>query len=171
MPRRFFTRLSRRFDTKKEYPWYLRPFEFLLTHPVYFSAGRRTVSGGIALGLFLGLLPIPGQTALVIIGALLLRVNLPLAALAVWVTNPLTIVPIFYFAYRIGAVLLDIPPEVVPAEPSLNWLREEIAMLWRPLLCGSFLIATSAASVAYLLISTIWHVLTLQRYRKRHRQA
>jgi len=170
MPRRFFSRLSRRYDPKKKYPWYLRPFEFLLTHPVYFSAGRRAVSGGIALGLFLGLLPIPAQTLLAIVGALLLRVNLPLAALSVWVSNPLTIFPLFYFAYRIGAVLLDIPVEFIPPEPSLAWLREEFALLWRPLLYGSLLIATSAASIAYLSISATWHIVTLRRYRQRHRK-
>ncbi len=174
MPRRFFSRLTRRFDPKKEYPWYLKPFEFLLTHPVYFAAGRRSVSGGIALGVFIGLLPIPGQTALAILGALLLRVNLPLAALSVWISNPLTFGPIFYFAYRIGTILLDIPAEAVPVEPSmswLNWLSEEITLRWRPLAWGSLLIATSAASVAYLTVSTLWHILTLQRYRVRHRKS
>lgn len=170
MPRRFFSRLTGRFDPKKEYPWYLKPFEFLLTHPVYFTAGRRTVSGGIALGVFIGLLPLPGQTALAILGALILRVNLPLAALSVWISNPLTFVPIVYFAYRIGAMLLDIPVEAVPTEPSLNWLSEEIALVWRPIAYGSILIATSAASIAYLTVSTLWHVLTLQRYRHRHRK-
>jgi len=170
MPRRFFSRLTDRFDPKKEYPWYLKPFEFLLTHPVYFTAGRRTVSGGIALGVFIGLLPLPGQTALAIVGALLLRVSLPLAALSVWISNPLTFVPIFYFAYRVGAMLLNIPAEAVPTEPGLNWLSEEIALRWQPLAYGSILIATSAASVAYLTVSTLWHVLTLQRYRRRHRK-
>lgn len=168
MPRRFFSRLSRRYSQKKEYSWYLKPFEFLLSHPIYFSASRRAVSGGIALGLFLGLLPIPAQTLLAISGALLLRVNLPLAALAVWISNPLTFVPLFYFAYRIGAVLLDIPVESIPPEPSIHWVGEEIALIWRPLLYGSILIATSAASIAYLGISMLWHVLTLRRYRKRH---
>ncbi len=166
MPRRFFSRFSRRFDPKKKQLWYLRPFEFLLTHPVYFSANRRSVSGGVALGLFFGLLPIPGQTALAIIGALLLRVNLPLAALSVWVSNPLTFLPLFYFAYRIGAILVGIPVEPVPPEGALAWLTHEI----RPLIYGSLLMATSAASIAYLTISTVWHVLTLRRYRSRHKK-
>jgi len=168
MPRRFFSRFSRRIDPKKVYPWYLKPFEFLLTHPVYFSANRRSVSGGIALGVFLGLLPLPGQTALAVMGALLLRVNLPLAAIAVWVSNPLTFVPLFYFAYRIGAILVDIPVETVPPEGAIAWLSEEIHHRWRPLLYGSLLMATSAASVTYLAISTVWHVVTLRRYRRRH---
>jgi len=168
MPRRFFSLLSKRFRPKQDSPWYLKPFEFLLTHPVYFSAGRRAVSGGIALGVFIGLLPVPGQTALAIFGALMLRVNLPLAAVSVWISNPITFVPIFYFAYRIGAALLNIPPETIPAEPSIAWLSEEIALRWRPLAYGSLLMAISIASVSYLAVSTAWHILTVQRYRRRH---
>jgi len=168
MPRRFFSRLSRRFDPNKERPWYLKPFSFLLTHPVYFSAGRRAVSGGMAIGVFLGLLPLPGQTPLAIFAALMLRVNLPLAAVSVWISNPVTIVPIFYFAYRIGAAMLNIPPEAVPEDPSWAWLSQELAARWRPLAYGSLLMAVSVASMTYLGVSTLWHVLTLQRFRRRH---
>ena len=170
MPRRFFSRISKRFNPNKQRPWYLRPFSFLLTHPVYFSAGRRAVSGGMALGVFIGLLPIPGQTPLVLFAALMLRVNLPLAAVSVWISNPVTFVPVFYFAYRVGAALLNIPPETMPDNPSWAWLSEEIALRWRPLFYGSILMATSAASVTYLGVSTLWHILTVQRYRQRHRK-
>ncbi len=169
MPRKFFTRLSRRFHRNTEHPWYLKPFDFLLTHPVYFSAGRRSVSGGVALGVFIGLLPVLGQTPLAIFGALLLRVNLPLAAVAVWISNPITFVPIFYFAYRLGAMLLNIPVESMPPEFTLAWISEEIALRWRPLAYGSLLLAVSGASMTYLAVSTTWHIMTVQRYRHRHR--
>lgn len=168
MPRRFFSRISRRFDPKKEDAWYLKPFQFLLTHPVYYTPGRRAVSGGVALGLFVGLVPVPAQTAVAILLALALRVNLPLAAISVWVTNPLTWLPLFYFSYEIGAMLLNIQPEPMPASPSWSWLQEEIALRWRPLVYGSLLVATSVASIAYLSISSVWHIATVRRYRKRH---
>ena len=120
--------------------------------------------------MFLGLLPIPGQTPLVLFAALMLRVNLPLAAISVWISNPLTFVPIFYFAYRIGAAMLNIPAESIPDNPSWAWLSQEIALRWRPLMYGSLLVATSVASITYLGVSMLWHILTLQRYRARHRK-
>lgn len=171
MPRQFFTRLSKRFDRNRPPPWYLKPFNFLLTHPVYFSAGRRSVSGGLALGLLVGLLPIPGQTALAVLGALVTRVNLPLAAVAVWITNPVTFVPIFYLEYRIGAALLNIPVEALPAQADFQWMTAELAARLQPLLFGSLLVATSVASIAYVTISAVWHISTRQRYRERHRKA
>jgi uncharacterized protein (DUF2062 family) len=168
MPRRFFTRFSQQFRKKKEHPWYLRPFDYLLAHPVYFSATRRGVGGGLWLGLFVGLLPIPGQTIVAVLGAIMLRVNVPVAAIAIWISNPVTFVPIFYLAYKIGAALLNIPIESIPAEPSLEWLTGVVAQRWKPLMLGSLIMAVSVASTTYLIFSVVWHISTVSRYRRRH---
>jgi len=170
MPRRFFTRFSKRYRMKKNHPWFLRPFDYVLSHPVYFSASRRGVGGGLWLGLFVGLLPIPGQTILAVLGALLLRVNLPVAAIAIWISNPITFVPIFYLAYKIGATILGLPIEAIPTEPSWDWVTEEIALRWKPLIYGSLIMAVSVASTVYLIFSVVWHVLTVYRYRRRHQR-
>jgi uncharacterized protein (DUF2062 family) len=168
MPRKFFTSVSRRFRKKGAHPWYLRPFEYILSHPVYFSTSRRSVGGGLWVGLFIGLLPIPGQTILAVLSALWLRVNIPIAAITVWVSNPITFVPIFYLAYRIGAVVLDIPTEPFPADLSWQWVSEEVALRWKPLALGSLIMAVSVSSTTYLVVSAIWHVSTIKRYRQRH---
>ena len=170
MPRKFFTRVSREYRNKKDHPWFLRPFDYILAHPVYFSASRRAVGGGLWLGLFVGLLPIPGQTIVVVLGALLFRVNLPVAAITIWVSNPITFVPIFYFAYQIGAALMGIPIETIPAEPSWNWITDEIALRWKPLMYGSLIMSVSVASTVYLVFSFFWHVSVVYRYRRRHQR-
>jgi uncharacterized protein (DUF2062 family) len=168
MPRRFFTSISARFKQKRDHPWYLKPFDYIITHPVYFSATRRSVGGGLWIGLFVGLLPIPGQTIVAVLAALWLRVNIPVAAITIWITNPITFVPIFYLSYRIGALILNIPTESVPAEFTLDWVSQELALRWRPLALGSLIMALSVSSIAYLLVSAIWHVSTIKRYRRRH---
>jgi uncharacterized protein (DUF2062 family) len=168
MPRRFFTNISSRFKQKHKHPWYLKPFEYIITHPVYFSATRRSVGGGLWIGLFVGLLPIPGQTVVAVLLALWLRVNLPVAAITIWISNPITFVPIFYLAYRIGGLILGIPTESIPAEFTLDWVTQELALRWRPLALGSFIMALSVSSTAYLIVSAIWHVSTISRYRQRH---
>lgn len=168
MPRRFFKKISLQFLQKGDHPWYLRPFDFLLAHPVYFSASRRAVCGGLWIGLFVGCLPIPGQTVVAVLAALLFRVNLPVSAITIWISNPLTFGPIFYLAYRIGAILLNIPPEPFPAEFDMDWLLGQAALRWKPLFLGAVIMGVSLASVGYLVVSAIWHLLTIQRYRRRH---
>ena len=80
MPRRFFRRVSGGY-LRNEHPWVLHPFRTLITHPTFFSVGRRSVAGAIWLGVFIALLPVPGQTLIALLAALLLRINLPLAGI------------------------------------------------------------------------------------------
>jgi len=167
MPRRFFTRLSRQYRYKQDHPWYLRPFDYILAHPAYFSATRRSVSSALWLGLFLGLLPIPGQTMIAVLGAFAMRINIPIAAIAVWISNPVTFVPIFYLAYRLGATILNIPPEPFPDQITMQWFTTELTEIWKPLFYGSFIIASSVASTAYVIVNMIWQVMTRKRYRLR----
>lgn len=169
MPRRFFSRVSKRFRRNKEHPWYLRPFDYILQHPVYFAPTRRSVGGGLWLGIFFGLLPIPGQTALALLSAFALRVNIPIAAITVWISNPVTFVPIFYLSYRIGTALLNVPAEPWPDEITLQGLGNELIIRWKPLIYGSLVLATAAATAAYAVVAAIWHASTLFRYRRRHR--
>lgn len=168
MPRQFFTRISREFRQKKDHPWYLKPFEFILTHPAYFSASRRGIGGGLWIGLIIGLLPLPAHTFLAIVGAILLRVNVPVAVLATWVTNPFTFVPIYYFEYKLGALMLGLPTEALPAEINFDWVLAEIGLRWKPLAYGALTTALSIASTVYLLTSVTWHLVTMRRYRSRH---
>jgi hypothetical protein len=63
---------------------------------------------GMALGIFIGILPIMGiQMAVVTIFALPLRGNLKAAIAGVWISNPLTFIPMYWSYYVFG--LLFVP--------------------------------------------------------------
>ena len=171
MPRRFFRQVSDNYRQKGERPWYLRPFRALLAHPTFFSVSRRSVCGALWVGLFIGLLPLPGQTIIAPLVALLLRVNLPVAIVSVWITNPLTMLPVFYFEYRLGCLILDLPIQPFDIKLSWEWLAQELQDKWRPLLLGSFITATVTASTAYVTVSVVWRTLVTIRYRKRRGSA
>lgn len=69
---------------------------------------KRSISGGLALGLFVAFTPtIPFQMLLTVCGGLYFRVNLPIALAACWVTNPLTAVPIYTAAWRLGKYIVE----------------------------------------------------------------
>ena len=67
------------------------------------------------------------------LGAVLLRCNLPLSVGLVWLTNPLTIPAIFYIAYQVGALVIDVPVKEVEFEISFEWLQTGLTMVWKPL--------------------------------------
>ncbi|MEO8443387.1 MAG: DUF2062 domain-containing protein [Gammaproteobacteria bacterium] len=168
MPRKFFRRLSAPYRRNhRDTAWYLRPFHALLAHPVYFSINRRSIIGGLALGLFIAVMPFPGHTPVVVLAALLLRVNLPVAVLSIWVANPLTYGPIFYGEYRLGSFILHQAPAVVTLD--LPWLElaAALARTWRPLWVGAVVAGLLLAGTAYVMGNAGWRLMTLWRLRRR----
>jgi hypothetical protein len=66
---------------------------------------------GLALGIFVGFLPIMGiQMAVVLPFALLFRGNKAAAIAGVWITNPVTVVPIYYANYTVGSLFTQHRP-------------------------------------------------------------
>ncbi|MDH4022475.1 MAG: DUF2062 domain-containing protein [Gammaproteobacteria bacterium] len=170
MPRKFIRRLSAPYrGNQRDAAWYLRPFQVLLAHPVYFSINRRSITGGLAIGLFIGVLPFVGHMPAAALAALLLRVNLPVAVLSVWIGNPLTYGPIFYGEYLLGAFLLDLPPMALSLDLPLGELISRLAAAWRPLWLGAILSALLLSGTGYLLGNAAWRLMT--RWRLKHRAA
>jgi hypothetical protein len=152
---------------------HLRLFGTLLHDPNLWHLNRRSVSGAFAVGLFMAFVPMPFQMIPAAALAILLRVNLPISAALVWITNPVTLPPIFYFCYSLGAWLLDTPVHAVGFEISWEWVTTELIRIWKPFLLGSFLVATVCSAVGYLAIRGLWrwHVVRDWERRKKEREA
>lgn len=132
----------------------LRVFGKLLRDPNLWHLNRRSVSGGVAVGLFCMYMPPVGQPLMATAAAIRFRVNLPIAFSLVWISNPLTIPPMFYLSYRIGAWLLDRPVLPFKAEFWLdigNWL----GVLW-PVLLGSFVCASVLSIAGFFGVQLLW---------------
>mgnify|MGYP003519933322 FL=1 len=168
MPRKFFRRLSAPYRGNQDNAaWYVRPFRALLAHPVYFSINRRSITGGLALGVFVGVLPFLGHTPVVVLVALLMRVNLPVAVLATWIANPLTYGPILYGEYLLGGYLLGHPPSDLSLDLPWQELVAGLAGAWKPLWLGALVTGVLAAGTAYLLSNAAWRLMTRWRLRRR----
>ncbi len=75
---------------------------------VLWKLDKRSIAGGLSLGLFIAFMPTIGvQMIMVTFGAIFFRVSLPIALAACWVTNPVTAFPIYTAAWQLGKYLLD----------------------------------------------------------------
>jgi uncharacterized protein (DUF2062 family) len=165
MPRRLFKPLSRQRHRWKA-QWFMRPFESWLENPAYWSLNRRNVTRSFAMGLFVSFVPLPIHALLATALALLLRLNIPAAVIGTFLTNPLTVVPLFVAAYWLGCSLLARPAESIHFEMSWSWFTTELIPIWKPFLLGCTAMGVLAAAAGYVLLGGIWHLTLVVRYRR-----
>lgn len=128
---------------------------------VLWRTDKRSIAGGLALGLFLAFTPtIPFQMILAVAGGLYFHVNLPIALAACWITNPLTAVPIYAAAWRLGQYVAE---SAVPVEELLEAYRitgrtgaivRQGLYLWT----GSLIFSLTAAITANVVVRVIWRL-------------
>ena len=133
---------------------------------------------GVASGVFFGLMIPVGQMPLAAAGAILLRANLPVAALCTLVSNPLTAAPIYWLAYQTGAVILPAAESAQKASEfagvgagdsrfPFEWL-DTLANWGAPLLLGLALFVMGGALLSHLLVRLLWHWSV--QWRRRHQR-
>lgn len=139
-----------------------------LFHPALWHLNRRSAAGGVAVGLFCGLIPGPLQMLSAAIVCVFLRVNLPLALVTTLYTNPLTIVPLYLVGYQIGGFILGAHGVAKPPTlPDWDWTNMVASMeamsrwmmgLGAPLALGVFVLASILAALGYVTVRGIWSV-------------
>lgn len=124
----------------------------------------RIFAWGMAVGVFIGITPtIPFHMVSALAISSLFRISRVAALMGVWICNPLTIPPIYYFSFKLGAWLLY--PDQSLALPESIDLREIMALGWQvnlALQLGGLILATPPAVASYFI--TLW---ALRRYRTR----
>lgn len=169
MPRKFF----RKWAPSKEVvlaPSFMQPFAKWLSHPNLWHFNRRSVSGGVAIGLFIAFWPIPFQMVLCAIAAVLFRVNVALSVAMALLSNPFTLVPIFWGGYWIGTTLTGTHLAVPDAGMSFEWVMSQLQVLWLPMLIGLLILGAAVALIAFALIQFLWRLQAWQHLHRR-RQA
>ena len=150
----------------------LRPLAKLLHDPNLFHLGRRPVALAIAVGVFVGLQPVPMHMLIAAVAALRLRCNLTLAVLSVLVSNPLTLPPILYFEYLAGARLLGMPAPAAVTQFDTDALGAGLSAIWQPLLLGSISSGLVLGAACWVATRVAWRVAVQIKWRaRRHRRA
>ncbi len=168
-------------DTLKAHPG-LRWMGPLLRRPWLWQLNRRRVALGAGIGVFFGFMFPVLQIAGAAVFAVLLRANLPVAAVSTLVTNPLTYAPVFLAAYETGGAILGEPVKpAVAAEladaaiehpvDAPGWTARAQA-IGKPLLLGLAVFAVIGGLAAWVLVHLGWTFgVYLKRRRRRRRPA
>ena len=146
----------------------LQIFGQLLHDPNLWHLNRKSVSSAFAVGLFFSWVPVPFQMVLAAAVAIIVRSNLPISVALVWISNPVTMPPLFYFAYLLGTWILGTPATEFSFELSFEWLRSEMLLIWKPFLTGCFTLATISAVAGFFGTRLLWR-LHIVRYIQKKR--
>lgn len=151
----------------------------LLRRPWLWQFTRRRVALGAGIGVFFGFLIPVAQLVGAALLAVVLRANLPIAAVATLVSNPLTYAPIGIGAYRTGLALLDeeaqpLAEQVIAdaAESEVEDMAdtgwwERLRNVGKPLLLGMAVFAVVGGVLTWMLVHAGWIATVWWRRRKR----
>ena len=112
---------------------------------------------GVAVGVFCGCFPFFGlQTLLGLFLAKAVKGNLFLAAIGTWISNPFTYIPLYYFNYKVGSILLKNSTDIVfNKDLKIEELWEQGSIFSLRLIFGSalvgLLIALISGGIVFLL--------------------
>jgi uncharacterized protein (DUF2062 family) len=170
MPRRLFKQLSRQRHHLRT-RWYMKPFQSVFGESSYWSLNRRNVTRAVALGLFIAFLPPPiPHTLMAVFAAIALRVNIPVTLTSIFITNPVTMGPLYYAAYWVGChVLGDTPMTRLPKAAPGDWLPAFHGPILEPFIIGCLLLGLAVAVLGYIVLGLSWHLSLVYKFYQRKR--
>ena len=148
-----------------------------LQEPSLWHINRRSCSMAVAIGVFCAFIPVPFQMLIAAVLAIALRANILIAVPVVWISNPITMPPMFYVCYLVGLRVLGMSPGLFAFELSIDWLLHGLAAIWQPFLLGCLVAGIVFSALSYALVRILWrrHILTrvkerARRFKNRRRQ-
>jgi len=144
------------------------------------------IARGVAIGMIIAFTPTIGFQSLLVLGiATLLNANRPVSLVPTWLTNPVTIPPVYAFTYYIGSLFRP-GPEPAGVARAVRAAAEELESLdflalraqlgvfldlgldvFIPMWIGGLIVGSVAAAIAYPL--TIRTVVHMRRHRSHWR--
>jgi len=163
-------------SSKRPFHWWSSP-RTLIRQLLMLDDTVHSIALGAAVGMFVGMTPTVGlQMVLILLVALvarpLFRFNQVAGLIAVYISNPLTIIPIYWCDYKIGTLFFG--GTVTRADFAAILQYEGLAQWWQtlvalfvdvgaPLVVGSLIVGTVVALLTYP--ATRWLLLTFREPR------
>lgn len=144
----------------------------LLNKIIKISNNPKHIAYSIAVGIFFGIMiPMGLQTLVVIPISIALRANVYLATASTLITNPITIIPIYYLTFQIGSFLTKYEIEMdelnrVIESPTYTNLSELSSNFLLTFLLGNFIFAAVTSLAAYFIVFQITKIFIARNLEK-----
>ena len=121
----------------------------------YLSVNRRMITRGVLIGLFWGFIPMPMQMLAVMATTPFIRFNVPIAISMVWLSNPVTMPPMYYMEYLTGNFILG-REGISNIELTLDWFTSHMGDIFVPLYVGTAFYSIVVSTLIYFVLNWLW---------------
>ena len=166
MPRRIIRNLAQRAHALRD-KWYARPFSRWLLDPRLWSLQRRGITRAFGAGLAICFVPLPVHIPIALATAIIARINVPVIVASIFIVNPVTMVPTYYMAFRIGRLVTGTHRTRFHFELSWDWLQYGLGPMWKPFLAGCAVCAVVFGLLGWALLELLWRWRVIRKYRQR----
>jgi len=164
-------RLKRHLPTREQLK-NTRSLQFLghrIQEPNLWHFNRYSLSFAFLVGGFCCFLPFPFQSIPCVMLCIWVRCNIPVAVAVVWISNPITMGPMMYFAYRVGGWLMQKDREYSPVDPSFEWFMDQLTFIWQPLIVGSLFCGVVTGITGFVAVR-VYYRWRITRYKQKKRE-
>jgi len=132
---------------------FLKIFGKFLHKKEIWSLSRKRVVAGVFIGIFVACLPMPLQMVLATFLAIVLNANLPISFILIFISNPITMPPIFYFEYKIGNLFLK--PETI-IEFNIDSMTDNFDQIALSLWTGAIVVGIFSSVICAVIVNFLW---------------
>jgi uncharacterized protein (DUF2062 family) len=166
MPRGLLRKITPRSETLRKH-WALKPFSRFFGDPRLWSLQRRTVAPAFGAGLAICFIPLPIHIPVAAMIAIFCRIHIPTIMLALVAVNPLTLVPAYLLAYKVGVLVTGATEHAFRFQMSWNWVQHGLGPMWKPFLVGCGITGALIGLLGYVLLDVLWRYNVRKKYRER----
>ena len=130
----------------------------------YLTINRKSISKGMAFGIFIAFIPMPFQMLAVLALTPFLLFNVPIAIFMVWLSNPITMPAMYYMEYQTGLYFLQ-ENGLPDIELTLSWFENHLGDIVVPLYIGTIAYSLFGSLIVYLLINIFW-IRSIEEYKR-----
>jgi uncharacterized protein (DUF2062 family) len=156
---------------------YIALFGSRLSHHNLWHLHRRSVAGGVAVGMSCGVIPAPFHYLCTVLCAISFRVNLPVALLTSLYRNPITVLPLYISGFYLGNLIMrsaGAAPITMPPAFSLTHFVDWLGALavWAlglgpSLVVGLVVLGAALGAAGYVCARTAWRIMVIRAWRQR----
>ena len=131
----------------------------LLQNSAITKVDEKSMARAVAIGLFMCCMPLPFHSVLAALIAIFFQANPLISFTILWiVNNTFSMVPLFYFCYRVGLWILHLPAQDFMFEESWQWVVHELGLIWQPFLLGCFVSGLVLAVSGYIITRVVYRI-------------